>query len=345
MAINYTTRNNPKKTENKQGIGFKIIFFALNFLAVPFSAFATFQGYRETAGGDIMAVILAALTAVLFFGLNFLIMERRKNGQPHLIQTLGYLVPLGISFIGNFTNFYGNQVEANVLKDDLAQYVQTFKSTHSASIIVLDKSTGLVKLEEDLNNKLAQLKEQYDEGGWATNCDIDWNAIKKLCNGDLTKINGAKTYSKAAKRVRQYLASLKSSKNANIDGIKDRINIIYDPIISQVDTLEKDKEALKIDGSFLINKISVANNDLAQITIGEVPDFTYTELENYIKVGKENPMQTLKHAWSAENISSIETITATFFSLIIDLVTLAFIFLAIPYSKQRNKSFSGPRSL
>ena len=99
--INYKVKKG-NTTKPKIDFGFEIIFYALNILAVPFSAIATYSGYKDLAAGPIMAGILAAITAVLFFGLNYMIKQRRVNGQPHLVQTLGYIFPLAISFIGNF---------------------------------------------------------------------------------------------------------------------------------------------------------------------------------------------------------------------------------------------------
>lgn len=345
MAINYTTRDNPKKTDDKQSLGVQIIFFALNFLAVPFSAYATFQGYRETAGGDIMAIILATLTAVLFFGLNYLIMDKRRKGESHALQAVGYLIPLGISFIGNFTNFYGNQVEATVLKNDLAQYSKTLKTTYESSMTALDNSTGLVDFELKLNTQLNQLKVQY-KSRWGSECNKEWAKIKQLCGGNLTKIFGKKTYNKAEDIANNYFASLKQTKNANINILKDQINNLYKPLLEEIEDIKKDKEVLKRNGSDLINKIRIANDDIGEIIKGKITDFVYKSETVHNKVGKENPMQTLKHAWGEKNITSIETITAAFFSLIIDLVTLLFIFLAIPYNSNKRKNvITGPRSL
>lgn len=335
--MQYLTKKNPDTSTNKNEIGTQIIFFALNFLAVPFSAYATYQGYKETAGGDIMAIILAALTGILFFGLNFLIMERRRNGKPHVAQTLGYIIPLGISFIGNFTNFYGNQVEGNVLKNELAQYSKTLKTTYEASLGALDESTGLADFELKLNTQLSQLKAQSNSG-WGANSNKEWKTIQELCNGQLTPIYGNKTYQKAKDIADLYYSSLKQTKNAEIDIVKNQINNLYKPLEMQADSIGKDKKLLKKEGSTLINKIRVANDDIGEITRSKIPEFINKSDKVHIKVGKENPMQTLKHAWGVSNRISMETITATFFSLIIDLVTLAFIFLAYSYAPNKRKT-------
>lgn len=344
MAINYTTRVNPKKNKDKQSIGFQIIFFALNFLAVPFSAYATFQGYRETAGGDFMAIVLAALTGVLFFGLNYLIMDRRQKGLPHLPQTLGYLLPLGISFIGNFTNFYGNQVEGDVLKTELAQYSKTFKKTYQGSIAALDKSTGLTEFKEELDKRLSQLEAQT-KSGWGFNSSEEWKTIQDLCDNKLTPIYGNRTYQKAKYIAESYFSSLERSKNQDINIIKDQVNDIYSPFEMQIETVSKDKNILKKEGSNLMNNIKESNDNIGEITRGKLVDFKYETLDPHIKISKENPMVTLNHAWSSKNIGSMETITASFFSLIIDLITLVFIFLALPYKRQRKNKPTGPRSL
>jgi hypothetical protein len=357
MAINYKTRNNPKKTSDKQEIGFRIIFFALNFLLVPFSAIATYNGYKGFLD-EYLAIVLAAATGLLFFGLNFIIMERRKKGLSHLKQSIGFLLPLLISFFGNFTYFYGNQMEGTLLEKDLTYYATTLDKSYEAGKSGLNNSTGLNDLETKLKAELKLLKFQMETPpkGYGKEAKKKWANIIQLFsdynlkyNGSastsLTKIYNQKYYN-FENAALGYFSSIKDSKETEINTKLSELSNLYDPVSIIADSLLKsgNEEQLKTSGEDAIKKIQRANNLIGAKSKGFLPDYNYTELKEYEVVNAKNIKSVLNSAFVRKDNNSA-TVFSIIISLVIDLATLGFVFLALSFTKQKNKTYSGPRSL
>jgi hypothetical protein len=80
-----------------------LFFIALNILVIPFSAYQTYVGYeKDVAGHPILAIIIAAISAVLFAAMNFGIRQDRLDGKKHLIKVIMYIIPFGLSFLWKF---------------------------------------------------------------------------------------------------------------------------------------------------------------------------------------------------------------------------------------------------
>lgn len=339
----------------KKELGFDVAFWALNILAVPFSAIATFNGYKESTAVFFMAVILASMTGVLFLALNFIIMERRKKGEPHLKQVLGYIFPLAISFFGNFTFFYGNTIQASSIKIELAKYSQTFDDTYHSAISILNDSAGIPEVNAKVLDMKNQLKAQSDPslGWWGIKADAEWNKInahfKNELGTDLTPIstkNKKKKYSEAETIIDLALQSIVQTKTIDLNRTTDPINSIYTPLHKLSDSLKKDenKKALKSSGEDLINNIKAANDIIISKTKFIAPSFFGKPLNPFISSSASNPIQALEHAWKHKT-KSIAPAQSMFFSLIIDLVTLGFIFLAFSYNKTTRRKKNIARTL
>lgn len=352
--ISHGVRKGNTETPKKE-IGFVIAFWALNILAVPFSAIATFNGYKESTGGMFMAIILAAMTGVLFLALNYIIMERRKKGEPHLKQVLGYVFPLAISFFGNFTFFYGNTIQASSLKIELAKYSQTFDDTYHSAISVLNDSAGIPEVQAEVLRMKNQLKAQSSEnmGYWGKLAEIEWEKIKLHFKNELgtslTSIstkNKTKKYGEAETIIDQALMSIVQTKTIDLNKTVDPINSIYSPLHKLSDSLKKDenKNALKTSGEDLINDIKAANDLIISKTQSITPTFFGKSLNPFISSSASNPIQALEHAWRHKT-KSIAPAQSMFFSLIIDLVTLGFIFLAFSYKKNTRRKKNIARTL
>ncbi|MDX6746978.1 hypothetical protein SHK09_09265 [Polaribacter sp. PL03] len=357
MAINYKTRNNPEKTDDKQEVGFKIIFFALNFLLVPFSAIATYKGYRGFLD-EYLAIVLATATGLLFFGLNYIIMERRKKGESHLKQSLGFLLPLLISFFGNFTYFYGNQMEGSLLNKDLTEYKTTFKKTYESAVSGLNNSTGLFDLETRLKGELKLLKFQMETPptGYGKEAKKKWGEIALLFSdynlkynassqSSMTKIH-VKKYINFEKAAMSYFNSLKDSKENEVNTKLNELTSLYKPVNIVADSLLKsaNEVQLKKGGVDVIKKIKSVNDDIGQKAKGFLTAFTYEEVSDYEAVNAKNIKSVLDSAFVRRDNNSA-TVFSIIISLIIDLATLGFVFLALSYNKERKYTSTGPRGL
>ncbi|WP_420574587.1 hypothetical protein [Kordia sp.] len=358
MAINYKTRNNPKKSSDKQSIGFRIIFFALNFLLVPFSAIATYKGYKGFLD-EYLAIVLAAATGLLFFGLNFIIMERRKKGESHLKQSLGFLLPLLISFFGNFTYFYGNQMEGTLLEKDLIFYSTTLDKSYENAKSGLNNSTGLNDLETKLKAELKLLKFQMETPpkGYGKAAKKKWQNVIQLFSDYNLKYNGSSStsmtkiynqkYNNFESAALSYFTSIKDSKQSDINSKLAELTTLYEPAGKAADSLLKsgNEELLKLNGVDAIKKIRKANNLIGEKAEGFLPDdYDYEELGEYEAVNAKNIKSVLNSAFVRKDNNSA-TVFSIIISLIIDLATLGFVFLALSFTKKKTNTYSGPRSL
>lgn len=342
--INFGVKKGTEPKQKKE-LGFEIIFYALNILAVPFSAIATYNGYKaSSAGGPYMAGILAALTALLFFGLNYIIMNRRKDGLPHLKQTLGYFFPLAISFFGNFTYFYGNTVQGANLNTQLTKYSTVLDNTFTNAIATLEDSIGIPKFTNAIDNLDKKLENNYiNLGGWGDKCISIWKKIDQhvVNNGGESIINeipGKENYAKANAIITTAKNSILKSKNNDLKSYTAPIKAIYEPLNDQKENLilVENLTKLKNNGDNLIKDIRDGNSKIISLTQTRILSFKSENLPEHIPINPDNPIKAIEDAWKHKT-TSIAPAQSLFFSLIIDLVTLGFIFLAFNFSKKTGK--------
>lgn len=357
MLIKYTTKKNPKSKSGSKDIGLMIIFFALNFLAVPFSGYQTFMGYRDVAGGVPMAAILAGLSSLLFFGLNYIIMNLRKNGQPHLFQVFGYLLPLSLSFFGNFNAFYCNNTGATGVTIAVNDYHSEFDKTIADGKAALIASTGVEDRFSQKEVLFSDLKSQI-RTGFGPNCENMWSDLQKIqSTSEVQDPNGLKSKCNSGLvwACNDYYKLLYRWFDGpyKTDSISRMNNVLTE--VQKIDQLSKDidqdlsafklidpvKEgAKKISvGQQLIDKIKDARNDIGPRIQAKVADFHFipsVPLPTQCTIG-----ESVKQAMSG--FMPTQTFLSVFFSLIIDLITLGFIFLAYSYNPRKRRVISGPR--
>ncbi|WP_405570139.1 hypothetical protein [Winogradskyella sp. Asnod2-B02-A] len=365
MAINYTTRNNPKKTDNKQGLGMKIIYFALNFLLVPFSSYQTFIGYEKFLG-FIPAILIAIVSGLIFFGLNYTIMEKRIAGIPHKMLILGYLLPLGISFFGNFNAIYGAQMKGELVGSELAVYSTALNNTYNSAISAMDKSTGLLDLKVNLDSELEQLRVQMEEqgpyNGYGKAAKKKWTDINNLFEnynikyldhsiGELTKVQNTTKFNNFKKTAISYYNSIEKAKQAELNKVFDPIKSKYKIVNDQYDSMVKN-DSVKVLGFQMLEDLRKTNNEVignpVKGYLGSLTnkvDFNFNEL----KESDQRQVGTIKHSLESAFVkweNPTASIFASFFSLIIDLIPLGFLFLVFPYNSNKRKQIpTGPRRL
>lgn len=88
MSVRIVTVENNNKNKNSSTIEL-MFFIALNALVIPFSAYQTYIGYeKDVAGHQILAIVVALISAVLFAAMNFGIREKRLKGQRHFLMVI-----------------------------------------------------------------------------------------------------------------------------------------------------------------------------------------------------------------------------------------------------------------
>lgn len=363
MAINYKTRNNPKKTKDKQSIGMKIIYFALNFILVPFSAYQTYVGYEKFL--DIIpAVAIAAVSALIFFGLNYTIMERRVNGLPHLKHIFGYLLPLGISFFGNFNSIYSAQMQGKLVADELANYSTIIENTYNGAVSEMNESSGLLNLKSSLDSELELLRIQMEDQGSGNGYGVEarkkWDNIKKLfkdynlkynpsSSGDLTKIQNKSRYKNFENTALKYYETIANTKQTELNRVLDPLLSDYTSLMDRYDLMLKNN-LIKLEGTQMLEDIRKTNNKIGSTVKNYLGNKMNSKSFNYSVLEESDQRQigTIKHSLESAYVkweNPTATFFATFFSFIIDLIPLGFLFLVFPYSSNKKKITTGPRSL
>lgn len=356
MAVNYVTKKNPEKNKQKKGLGMTIVFYALNFLLVPFSAYQTYIGYSEFLG-QFPAAILAAVSGLIFFGLNYTIKERRVNGQKHSVHILGYLLPLGISFFGNFNAIYGAQMQEKLLADELAEYSDVLNQTYTNGVTALNANTGLTDLNEALTTQLISLETQIKvHGGFGREARKEWENIETLFDNynstyrrgnvpGLTKVLGT-NYDSFEKTAKLYYDGIEKSKLDEVEEVVTPQKIKYDSLTSKYDRIIKNN-LVKENGFDLLEELRKTNNSIGGSFKSYLADTTLYDFQ-LLTESEERQVGTIKHSLESafvkfENPSA--TFFGTFFSLIIDLIPLGFLFLVFPYNSANRRQRAQHRVL
>lgn len=376
MSINFKTKKKFQTKPKKQELGFRIIFFALNGLLVPFSAIATYKGYRGFLE-DYQAIILALTTGVLFFGLNYLIMERRSKGENHVIQALGFLVPLLISFFGNFTHFYGDQMEATILDRDLVKHKTTLTQTYADAkngltqiklkkIDSVKSKNELAEFSTILKSELALLKNESEDVKCGKLCLQKWKDIQSLFKTYYENHNLAnpplknlprpsdRNFTRFRKDAEGALNALERGQAQEIKQVETLINTKvkeldatdYAKLVKEAESLtEKDnEEQLKSKGVNLIKNIIATNNNLGQ-KASSIEGFKFQKLAPYDGGVNSKSIKSVLNSAFVKGDNNSATIFSFIISLVIDLATLGFVFLAISFNQKQHIKRRGPINL
>lgn len=341
--------------EKRSSVTELLFFIALNVLVILFSAYQTFIGYaKDVVDNWVAAAGIAAISAVLFAAMNFGIRDRRINGRPHLWQSVMYIIPLAISFLGNFNAFYSNQMRDDLLEQDVTRRQKNLVETHSRARTALEASTDLKKLELEMSSQLSSIQNQFNGGagkrGWGVECQRDWQHLRKLLEDANTSGARLTNFSyglddegkmRAARNIAEtYFKTIKIAKQ---NEIRPRLNSIDSRLNEAMAEIERVQNAksIKQDGNELIALITNNNNAIGADIKGYLGSFTYQELE--ASFNKE--IGTIKHSFTSAFVEREQPATAAvslFLSLVIDLAALLYIMLFVPYNKNRSGGRLGP---
>lgn len=364
MAVNLKPTSTTIQSDNKSSIIELLFFIALNALVIPFSAYQTYVGYRkDVVGGNpeetaILAIMVAAISGVLFAAMNFGIRDSRLKGEKHLLKVIMYVVPFGLSFFANFNAFYSNQMKDNLLRSEVNNYKYILTQTKEISVKEIRKSVNIEEFETKFNQKWNLLKLEFTEAnktGWGNESKKKWESLVAYLQSEGSSIevsdignniNGyfynAEVFSKNSFR------KLKDDKLKSIEEPLEYTNEKYDPIIHEIDSLTSLSNPVYT--SSMLDKMVEAENQIrakAESFLNNSDLFSYPPL----KPSNENEIGTIKHTIYSAFVK-VENIAATafslFLSLIIDLSALLYIVVFIPYnssSKKGGRINSGPKRI
>lgn len=163
-----------KKTEGMQAE--YLIFIALNLFMVPYSFYQTLIGYKVSFD-TLTAIALATISALLFLAMNFGIRNSRILGEKHLLKVVMYLIPLAISWTGNFNAFYSNQMKSFMLRDEVNTYKTILDKTYKVAEKSIQELYPIADFEENYEKVFKQLSNEYNsgiKGGWGDTCHKYW---------------------------------------------------------------------------------------------------------------------------------------------------------------------------
>jgi hypothetical protein len=340
----------PKKSTSTEFI----FFIAINVLVVPFSAYQTYAGYLDVAGNQVAAIAIAAISGLLFAAMNFGIRERRLNGKKHLWQTLMYIIPLGISFVGNFNAFYSNQMQNQSYDHAISGFADTLRITKSDAINELDNWTGLSTLEKEYNQLVVTITSNHDipPRGWGDSCRFHYNSLKLLleAEGGAPLSNCSDALNPKLQVAANYFEAIKKDKNRIVDPLKIKIVAEFDSVMASV-AGAKSSGTLNEKGIVLLNAIKLTNNTIgfevdAFMQKNDAEKFEFSHLDP----SAQNQLGTIKYALH-DAFVTMPNASATYFSLflalIIDLAALLYILFFIRYNKPvaQGRISGGPRQI
>lgn len=325
-----------------------MFFIVINVLLVGISTWQTFIGYKaDVAGNIIIAITIAIASGVLFLAMNFEIRNRRLAGKSHLLLIVMYLIPLAISFPGNFNAFYSNQTEAGFLKDETNNYHKQLTQTNKEAVEAINGSANLVEFELNFNSRMDALDIEFHKApsGWGSMAQQRWvelltflnenganlkTSVLGQTNNDKLRFDRAKT---AANKEKDNIINSRRSKTSTpLTNIKNW----YSPIDQKMDSIRQ--QPTQSYSSILLDDIVNAENNIraeAASILGRNDIFSTTPLT----ISREDDTGKIKHTmekvFNWEEPSAI--IFSLFFSLIIDLAALVYILVFIPYQSQQGK--------
>lgn len=357
MSVRIVTVENNKKNKNSSTIEL-MFFIALNALVIPFSAYQTFVGYeKDVAGHQILAIVIALISAVLFAAMNFGIREKRLIGQRHFLMVIMYIIPLGLSFFGNFNAFYSNQMKDSLLRSEISSYKHQLTTTRDEAVSALENSTGIAAIQTNYNLLWNDLSTEYNDAiprDWGPKSEQKWKDLVAFLSAEGGIINTSDKgsfksnfFKNAETFSNNTLNTIIKTKQDLIDPELEYINGKYEPVIANINLLTGgDRPSYE---SSMLDDMVQAENEIRPRTanfIGTDEIFSNTPL----KPSGQNEIGTIKHTIDSA-FNKKENPSATWFSfflsLIIDLAALLYIMVFIPYkiSNRKGRVNSGPQSI
>lgn len=357
MSVRIVTVENNNKNKNSSAIEW-MFFIALNALVIPFSAYQTFVGYeKDVAGHQILALVVALISAVLFAAMNFRIREKRLKGQRHFLMVIMYIIPLGLSFFGNFNAFYCNQMNETLLRSEVNAYKHQLTTTRDEAVSAIKNSSGIPHIEAEFPKRWEALRTEFSEAaaaGWGPKSEEKWMDLVDFLNaeGGIISVNDkgsnkSKFFENAETFSKNTLNTILNARQNLIDPELKYIIDKFDPVEKNIDSLTRLSRPKY--NSRMLDDMVQAENEIRSRTesfLGRNDIFTNDPLEP----SPQNNICTIKHTLESAVIK-YENPSATWFSLflslIIDLAALLYIMVFIQYkSGTRNgRVNSGPQSI
>jgi len=342
------TETNKKQKNNKFTSEF-FLFIAINVLLVGVSTWQTFLGYeKDVAGSAIVAAVIALASGFLFLGLNFGIRDRRLKGESHWLMVLMFIIPLGISFFGNFNAFYSNQTKKVFLKQTMGEYKAHMEGTNQEALSALRNSIDLNTLGREFNSYKDQLKIEYDNppAGWGSQANERWNDLVNFLNKEgatiggnaLGKASSQQKYIRAITLADHSFSNLVQNREDKIKDAQDKIDKQYSSVSTRINNItgksyEDEDAVIK-----LLTEMSEVENAIRGIAVSHLSSsqdsiFSRAQLETP-SIGETG---TIKHTLQKAFVEGEEPtaiVFGVFFSLIFDLAALIYVLVFYKYNKE-----------
>lgn len=329
-----------------------LFFIAINVLAVGVSTWQTFVGYKADVAGNLMiALAIALMSGILFLAMNFEIRKRRLNGQKHILLVVMYLIPLGISFFGNFNAFYANQTGKDFLKNEIIAYKAQMNNTQNEAIQALQNKIDINSFEKNYLSYLGKLETEYNKppSGWGSVAQQRWVELVEFLNAEgghikpsvIEGTRGSIRYNRALSFASNEKENIIQSKNNAIKQSLIAIEGKFKPVNHRIDSLINLNTPVYT--SAMLDDLVEAENYIrsqASSFLGDDSYFSNTAL----KPSEESGIGTIKHTLAKAFIEREEpsaTAFSLFFSLIIDLAALLYILVFIPFNRTRTAKAQG----
>jgi hypothetical protein len=360
MPITLKPEQSSKPIDQSQRTEF-LFFIALNALALPYSAYQTYVGYNNAvAGNAIGALAIAALSTVLFAAMNFGIRDSRLKGKPHRAQVLMYIIPLALSFFGNFNAFYSTQMRSVLYDREIMAYESTLINTNKNAQGALLASTGVNALKSQVSNYLTSINSQYSQikgkEGWGKECEKDWIALESYLNQEgsparmthlQNDVMGLDRLTAVQNLSNAFMNSIISTRQAQVAPTLAVSDSLYRTVTTSISDAKRNGQ-IRDEGALILDELVKANNTIGANTDGYLKaigsdGFAY----DYLEPSNETQIGTIKHTIQSAFVKW-DNPSATFFSfflsVIIDLAALLYILVFVPYNKNtRGARVGGPR--
>lgn len=278
----------PTQSKPKKGL-----LIWLLIICICITTWQTFLGYSGQMTDNLpLAGAIAVFCGITLIGIYLEIRKRIWAMKPYQLLTYLLIIPFFLSFWGILTAFYIQFSGSDIVEAEISRYQSTLIQTHSTGIQTIDSITGIQEIEDEINDKLQDLKREDNGGlglqGWGIASAQKWKNLRKYLQSKgpagsiITDFNpgtpAAQKYALAEKLTQEYFTnSIKSTRTNPYSALLTEANAEVKSLNEKIQDLQS-TGALGSSANLILDEIKFLNNKIGNKIKVKVPAFVFTEL-------------------------------------------------------------------
>jgi len=278
-----STKSKPKKD----------LLIWLLIICISITTWQTFLGYSGQMTGNLpLAGAIAIFCGITLIGIYLEIGKRIGEMKPYRLLAYLLIFPFFVSFWGILAAFYTQLSGSDFVEAEISKYHNTLVQTHSTGIQTIDRITGIQEIEDEINDKLQDLKREDNGGqglkGWGIASAQKWKNLRRYLQSKgpagsvITDFNpgtpATQKYALAEKLTQEYFTnSIKTSRTNPYSALLTEANAEVKSLNEKIQDLQTTDD-LGSSANVILDEIKFLNNKIGNKIKVKVPTFVFTEL-------------------------------------------------------------------